>query len=72
MKKPNIDWDRLKDKAVENPALLLGAAAAFVSAITTGSSQLIRANVERKNSKTYRQEINRRVANDMMRPPRRR
>jgi hypothetical protein len=71
MKKPDIDWNRLKDKAVENPALFLGAAAAFVTAVTSGTSQLMRANVERKNSKTYRQEINRRVANDMMRPPRR-
>jgi hypothetical protein len=73
MKKPDIDWTALKHKFEENPALMLGAAAAFVSAVTTGVSQLTRANVERKNSKTYRREVARRERKDVfIEPPKRR
>lgn len=49
--------ENLKRQAEENPVVALGAGAAVVQAI----SKLVQVNSQRKNSKTWKKEVERRA-----------
>ena len=54
----NKFWNNLKRQCEENPAGVLGFGVGTLATLT----QLGKMNIERKNSKTWRKEVNRRVA----------
>lgn len=54
----NKFWNNLKRQMEENPAGVLGFGVGALATLT----QLGKMNIERKNSKTWRKEVNRRVA----------
>lgn len=57
--KLNFDTTTLKHQVEEQPLI----AAGIVVAALSGVAKLLNANTARKNSNTYRREINRRVKN---------
>lgn len=54
--KLNFDTTALKRQFEEQPLIALGV----VSAVLTGGAKLMNANTARRNSKTWKQEVNRR------------
>lgn len=55
--KIEFDTTRLKKQVEENPLL----AAGVLAGVLTGASKLMNANTARKNSKTWKKEVNRRA-----------
>lgn len=53
----NFDTAKLKEQIEENPLLAAGIGAALLN----GAAKLMKANTERKNSKTWAKEVNRRI-----------
>lgn len=62
-------WTRIKNASLkayeENVVVFIGAAGIAL----TGVAKLISANTERKNSKVYRKEVDRRVRKDQRNRP---
>lgn len=55
----NFDTTKLKEQIEQNPLVAAGIGAALLN----GAAKLMKANTERKNSKTWAKEVNRRVKN---------
>jgi hypothetical protein len=53
----NFDTTKLKRQIEENPLV----AAGVFAAVLQGGAKLMQANTQRKNSKTWKKEVNRRI-----------
>jgi hypothetical protein len=53
----NFDTAKLKEQVEQNPLVAAGIGAALLN----GVAKLMKANTERKNSKTWAKEVNRRI-----------
>jgi hypothetical protein len=53
----NFDTTKLKEQVEQNPLIAAGVGAALIN----GVAKLMKANTERKNSKTWAKEVNRRI-----------
>lgn len=60
MKKPNFDFSNLKHQAEEQPLIAVGVLAAALTAV----SKLMDANTNRRSSKTWDREVQRRAKKD--------
>lgn len=56
MPKITFDTDKIIEKVQENPAFFMTA----VGALFAGAAKLMNANTSRKNSKTWKKEVDRR------------
>lgn len=58
-----FDFTPFKEQVEDKPLLVAGILSALIPGTISAVAQLMRANTERKNSKTWKKEVDRRTAN---------